>query len=62
MAALELVSILISIFGTGLALSIHLGRGLREARRDITDLGERMARLEELFTGFTQRQSSTPGA
>lgn len=57
-----------SVIGTGAAL---LGAGavayrslhgdMREMRRDIADLRERMARLEGLFEGFTRRESGADG-
>ena len=46
--------------GIGLATLIH--PALREMRRDIADLRERMARLEGLFEGFTRRGGAAPSA
>ena len=52
---------LIGIVGVSVALAILILAttvpALREARRDVGDLRERMARLEGLFEGFTGWQS-----
>lgn len=51
---------LIGILGVGVALATLIFAAtvpaLRELRRDVGDLRERMARLEGLFEGFTGRQ------
>ncbi len=61
----------IAILGVGIALGgmiLYIARGLNELRRDvardvaglqnnISDLRERMARLEGLFEGFAGRRS-----
>ena len=48
--------------GVGLATLILATTvpALRELRRDVGDLRERMARLEGLFGGFTGRQPDNP--
>ena len=51
----DTVAIIVAIIGTGTALALLIVPGLREMRRDISDLRERMARLEGLFDGFTKR-------
>lgn len=48
----------IGIVGTGIGLWRTLDGSLREIRRDVGDLRERMARIEGLFEGFTGRQPS----
>ena len=54
---------LIGIITVGVALAGlilgFVGPALRELRRDVGDLCERMARLEGLFEGFTGRQPTT---
>lgn len=55
---LDTVVIIVAILGAGIALWRVLDVSLREIRRDIGDLRERMARLEGLFNGFTARQAS----
>ena len=55
---LDTVAIILAIVGTGIALWRVLGGSLREIRRDVGDLRERMARIEGLFEGFTGRQPS----
>lgn len=57
------ITILAAIVGTGLALwrlikhDIRDIRGdVREIRGEITGLRERMAKLEGLFQGFTERE------
>ena len=66
----------IAIIGTGIALAAvllpgqyamrrdvaGLHRDIAGLHRDIADLRERMARLEGLFEGFTQRESAPPTA
>ena len=65
----------IAILGVGIALGgmiLYIARGLNELRRDvardvaglqnnISDLRERMARLEGLFEGFAGRRSDGSG-
>jgi hypothetical protein len=51
-------SILLAIFGTGIALAGLILPDLRSMKRDIADLRERMARLEGLFEGFTRRDNN----
>ena len=51
-------SILLAIFGTGIALAGLILPDLRSMKRDIADLGQRMARLEGLFEGFTRRDNN----
>ena len=58
MSALELITIVGAILGTGVALAGLIVPGLNAMRRDIGDLRERMARLEGLFEGFTGRTRS----
>ncbi|MDE0354048.1 MAG: hypothetical protein OXK20_00080 [Deltaproteobacteria bacterium] len=50
--------VLVAIFGTGIALAGLILPDLRSMKRDIADLGERMARLEGLFEGFTRRDNN----
>lgn len=65
----------IAILGVGIALGgmiLYIARGLNELRRDvardvaglqnnISDLRERMARLEGLFEGFAGRRTDGSG-
>jgi hypothetical protein len=51
-------SILLAIFGTGIALAGLILPDLRSMKRDIADLREGMARLEGLFEGFTRRDNN----
>lgn len=59
----DTIAIIVAIVGTGLGTGTALGLlivpGLREMRRDISELRERMARLEGLFEGFTKRGGET---
>lgn len=55
---LDTIAIILTIAGTGIGLWRVLDGGLREIRRDVGDLRERMARIEGLFEGFTGRQTS----
>ncbi len=52
---LDTVAIILAIVGTGIALWRVLDGSLREIRRDVGELRERMARIEGLFEGFTGR-------
>ena len=52
------IAIIVAIVGTGIALCRVLDGSLREIRRDVGDLRERMARIEGLFEGFTGSQPS----
>ena len=56
----DTIAIVIAILGTGIALAVLIVPSLRELRRDVADLRERMARLEGLFEGFTRRESAPP--
>ena len=51
---------IIAIVGTGIALAATILPSLHSLRRDVTDLRERMARLEGLFEGFTGRTNTDP--
>ncbi len=42
----DTAAIIVAIIGTGIALGLLIVPSLREMRRDITDLRERMARVE----------------
>ena len=57
----DTIAIVIAILGTGIALAVLIVPSLRELRRDVADLRERMARLEGLFEGFTRREPTAPG-
>ena len=59
---LDTITIVIAIFGTGIALGAIIVPGQHAMRRDIADLRERMARLEGLFEGFTRREPPPSGA
>ena len=56
----DTIAIVIAILGTGIALAVLIVPSLRELRRDVADLRERMARLEGLFEGFTRREPTAP--
>ena len=55
------IAIIISVVAVGATLGIGLATlivpSLRDLRRDVADLRERMARLEGLFEGFIRRGS-----
>lgn len=58
---------LIAVIAVGVALAGLMLTGvrsvrleLRDVRLDVADLRERMARLEDLFEGFTRRVRSEP--
>ncbi len=53
----DTITIILAIVGTGIGLWRALDSGLREIRRDVGALRERMARIEGLFEGFTGRQA-----
>ena len=60
-------AIVLTIVGTAIALAAVIVPGQRamrqemnSVRRDISDLRERMARLEGLFEGFTKAAPSRP--
>lgn len=50
------IAIIVSVVAVGATLGIGLATlilpALRDLRRDVTDMRERMARLEGLFEGF----------
>lgn len=56
------IAIIVSVVAVGATLGIGLATlivpSLRDLRRGVADLRERMARLEGLFQGFTHRESS----
>ncbi len=70
------VTIMVTIIGTAIALAAVIVPGQRamrqeigdvrqemgEMRRDIGDLRERMARIEGLFEGFTRSAPAAPAA
>ena len=60
------VAIIVSVVAVGATVGIGLAililPALREMRRGIADLRERMARLEGLFEGFTRRGGPGPSA
>ena len=56
------IAIIVSVVAVGIGLATLILPALREMRRDIADLRERMARLEGLFEGFTRRGGSDPSA
>ena len=53
------IAIVVSVVAVGATLGIGLAAlivpSLRDMRRDVDDLRERMARLEGLFEGFARR-------
>ena len=52
----------IAILGTDIARAVPIVPSLRELLRDVSDLRERMVRLDGLFEGFTRRESASPTA
>ena len=56
------IAIIVSVVAVGIGLATLILPALREMRRDIADLRERMAKLEGLFEGFTRRGGSDPSA
>ena len=56
----DTITIVIATIGTGVALGSLIVPGQRELRRDVADLREGMARIEESFEGFTRRESTAP--
>ena len=50
-----------TIIGTGVALALVIVPGQRELRRDISDLCERMARLEGLVDSLRDAVTSARG-
>ena len=58
----ETITIVVAIIGTGIVLAGLIVPSLRDLRRDVADLRERMARLEGLFEGFSRRDPAAPGA
>ena len=55
----DTLTIVIAIIGTGITLGLVIVPSLRELHRDVAGLRERMARIEGLFEGFTQRKSTS---
>lgn len=55
------IAIIVSVVAVGATLGIGLATlivpSLRDLRRDVADLRERMARIEGLFRGFARRAS-----
>ena len=60
------IAIIVSVVAVGATVGIGLATlilpALREMRRDIANLRERMARLEGLFEWFTRRDREGPSA
>ena len=56
----DTITIVVAIIGTGIALAAMLVPGQRQLHRDVSDLRERMARLEGLFEGFTRASGTSP--
>ena len=54
------LTIVVAILGTGVGLALAILPSLRELRRDVGELRERMARLEGLFEGFTRQSGGSP--
>ena len=55
------IAIIVSVVAVGATLGIGLATlivpSLRDLRRDVADVRERMARLEGLFQGFMRREN-----
>ena len=49
------IAIIVSVVAVGIGLATLIVPSLRDMRRDVDDLRERMARLEGLFEGFARR-------
>ena len=49
------IAIIVSVVAVGIGLATLIVPSLRDLRRDVADLRERMARLEGLFEGFARR-------
>ena len=56
------IAIIVSVVAVGIGLATLIVPSLRDLRRDVMDLRERMARLEGLFEGFARRVSPGPEA
>ena len=56
------IAIIVSVVAVGIGLATLIVPSLRDLRRDVMDLRERMARLEGLFEGFARRGSPGPEA
>ena len=60
------IAIIVSVVAVGTALGIGLATlivpSLRDLRRDVADLRERMARLEGLFEGFVREGNASAKA
>ena len=56
------IAIIVSVVAVGIGLATLIVPSLRDLRRDVADLRERMARLEGLFEGFARRGSPGPEA
>jgi len=52
---IDTIMIILAILGTGIALAAVLVPGQRDLKRAVSDLRERMARLEGLFEGYTKQ-------
>lgn len=56
------IAIIVSVVAVGIGLATLIVPSLRDLRRDVMDLRERMARIEGLFEGFARRGSPGPEA
>ena len=54
------IAIIVSVVAVGIGLATLILPALRELRRDVADLRQRMAKLEGLFDGFTRRDRAEP--
>ena len=54
------IAIIVSVVAVGIGLATLILPALRELRRDVANLRERMAKLEGLFDGFTRRDRAGP--